>query len=92
MSKNEIITKIETIRELEDLIEEAKAEADALRDLIKQQMLAEGTEELEAGQYMVRYQSITRNNFDSSAFKKALPEVYKSFIRQSTTKRFTISA
>ena len=48
MSKNDIITKIETIRELEDLIEEAKAEADALRDLIKQQMLAEGTEELEA--------------------------------------------
>ena len=34
MSKNDIITKIETIRELEDLIEEAKAEADALRDLM----------------------------------------------------------
>ena len=27
MSKNEMITKIETIRELEELIEEAKAEA-----------------------------------------------------------------
>ena len=91
MSKNEIITKIETIRELEDLIEEAKAEADALRDLIKQQMLAEGTEELEAGQYMVRYQNIVSNRFDSSAFKKALPEVYKSFIRQSTSKRFSIA-
>ena len=91
MSKNEIITKIETIRELEGLIEEAKAEADALRDLIKQQMLAEGTEELEAGQYMVRYQNIVSNRFDSSAFKKALPEVYKSFIRQSTSKRFSIA-
>ena len=91
MSKNEIITKIETIRELEDLIEEAKAEADALRDLIKQQMLAEGTEELEAGQYMVRYQNIVSNRFDSSAFKKLMPDVYKSFIRQSTSKRFSIA-
>ena len=91
MSKNDIITKIETIRELEELIEEAKAEADALRDLIKQQMLAEGTEEMEAGQYMVRYQNIVSNRFDSSAFKKALPEVYKSFIRQSTSKRFSIA-
>jgi len=91
MSKNEIITKIETIRELEDLIEEAKAEADALRDLIKQQMLAEGTEEMEAGQYMVRYQNIVSNRFDSSAFKKALPDVYKSFIRPSTSKRFSIA-
>ena len=91
MSKNEIITKIETIRELEDLIEEAKAEADALRDLIKQQMLAEGTEEMEAGQYMVRYQNIVSNRFDSSAFKKLMPDVYKSFIRQSTSKRFSIA-
>ena len=91
MSKNDIITKIETIRELEDLITEAQAEADALRDAIKQHMLAEGTEELEAGQYMVRYQNIVSNRFDSSAFKKALPEVYKSFIRQSTSKRFSIA-
>ena len=91
MSKNDIITKIETIRELEDLINEAQAEADALRDAIKQHMLAEGTEEMEAGQYMVRYQTIVSNRFDSSAFKKLMPDVYKSFIRQSTSKRFSIA-
>ena len=91
MSKNDIVTKIETIRELEELIAEASAEADALRDAIKQHMLAEGTEELEAGQYMVRYQNIVSNRFDSSAFKKLMPDVYKSFIRQSTSKRFSIT-
>ena len=91
MSKNDIITKIETIRELEELINEAQQEADALRDAIKQHMLAEGTEELEAGQYMVRYQNIVSNRFDSSAFKKLMPDVYKSFIRQSTSKRFSIA-
>ena len=68
-----------------------EAEADALRDAIKQHMLAEGTEELEAGQYMVRYQNIVSNRFDSSAFKKLMPDVYKSFIRQSTSKRFSIA-
>ena len=51
MSKNDIITKIETIRELEELIEEASAEADALRDAIKQHMLSTDTEEMECGQY-----------------------------------------
>ena len=91
MSKTEIITKIETIRELEELIEEARNEADALRDTIKQMMLNDEIEEMEVGQYMVRYQSIVSNRFDSSAFKKALPEVYKSFIRQSTSKRFSIA-
>ena len=91
MSKNEIITKIEAIRELEELIEDAKAEADSLRDEIKQMMLASDTEEMECGQYMVRYQTIVRNNFDSSAFKKAHIELYKEFIRQTTSKRFSIA-
>ena len=36
MSKNDIIGKIEKIRELEELIQEAQAEADAYRDAIKQ--------------------------------------------------------
>ena len=91
MSKNEIITKIEAIRELEELIEDAKAEADSLRDEIKRMMLNSNTEEMECGQYMVRYQTIVRNNFDSSAFKKAHIELYKEFIRQTTSKRFTIA-
>ena len=91
MSKNEIITKIETIRELEELIEEARAEAEALRDTIKQQMLNDGIEEMEVGQYMVRYQSIVTNRFDNRAFKKLIPDVYKSFMRQSTSKRFSIA-
>ena len=91
MSKNDIITKIETIRELEELIAEASAEADALRNEIKQQMLDTDTEEMECGQYMVRYQTIVRNNFDSSAFKQAHIELYKEFIRQTTSKRFSIA-
>ena len=91
MSKNEIITKIEAIRELEELIAEAQQEADALRNEIKQQMLDTDTEEMECGQYMVRYQTIVRNNFDSSAFKKAHIELYKEFIRQTTSKRFSIA-
>ena len=92
MSKNEIITKIEAIRELEELIEDAKAEADSLRDEIKQMMLNSNTEEMECGQYMVRYQTIVRNNFDSSAFKKAHIELYKEFTKQTASRRFSISA
>ena len=91
MSKNDIITKIEAIRELEELIAEAQQEADALRNEIKQQMLDTDTEEMECGQYMVRYQTIVRNNFDSSAFKRAHIELYKEFIRQTTSKRFSIA-
>ena len=92
MSKNELISKIETLNEWEAIMEEAKAEAEAIRDEIKQAMLERGTEELEAGQYIVRYQNIVTNRFDNSAFKRTMPDVYKSFMRQSFSKRFTISA
>ena len=91
MSKNEIITKIEKLQELEAFIEEIKEEADSIRDELKQMMLSNEAEEMECGQYMVRYQTIVRNNFDSSAFKKAHIELYKEFIRQTTSKRFSIS-
>ena len=39
MSTIEITSKIEALKELEALIEEAKAEAEALRDEIKTEML-----------------------------------------------------
>ena len=89
MATNELLNKIEALNEWEALMEEARAEAEAIRDSLKQEMLNRNTEELEVGQYMIRYQSIVTNRFDNSAFKKLMPDVYKSFIRQSTSKRFS---
>lgn len=92
MATNELLNKIEALNEWEQLMEEAKEMADSIRDELKQHMLDENAEELEVGQYIIRYQTIITNHFNSSAFKKALPDVYKSFIRQGTSKRFTITA
>ena len=39
MSRNELVAKIEALNEWEAVIEEAKAEAEALRDTIKAEML-----------------------------------------------------
>ena len=47
MSTIEITTKIAALKELEDLIEEAKAEAETLRDEIKTEMLNRNTEEMD---------------------------------------------
>ena len=91
MSANEITTKIESLRELEELIEEAKAEAENLRDEIKAEMLNRNTEEIEAGQYIVRWTSVLSQRFDSTAFKKVMPDVYKSFIKQTASRRFSIN-
>ena len=92
MSTIEITSKIEALRSLEELIEEAKAEAESLRDDIKSEMLSRDTEELTAGQYIVRWTSVLSNRFDATAFKKVMPDVYKAYTKQVSSKRFTISA
>ena len=73
-------------------LERIKAEADTIRDSLKNEMLERDTEELAAGQYIVRWTSIISNRFDSTSFKKAYGDLYKSFTKQSTSRRFTISA
>ena len=91
MSTIEITSKIEALKELESLIEEAKAEAEALRDEIKSEMLNRNTEEMEAGQYIVRWTSVLSQRFDTTAFKKVMPDMYKSFTKQVSSKRFSIA-
>ena len=68
-----------------------KAEAETLRDEIKTEMLNRNTEEMEAGQYIVRWTSVLSQRFDSTAFKKVMPDVYKSFIKQTASRRFSIN-
>ena len=91
MSTIEITSRIEALKDLESLIEEAKAEAEALRDEIKSEMLNRNTEELEAGQYIVRWTSVLSQRFDTTAFKKIMPDVYKAYTKQVTSRRFSIA-
>ena len=91
MSTKEIISKIEALTEWEAIIEEAKAEAEALRDEIKAEMLSRNTEEMEAGQYIVRWTSVLTQRFDTTAFKKVMPEVYKEYTKQVSSRRFSIA-
>lgn len=91
MSNIEITGKIEALKDLESLIEEAKAEAEALRDEIKSEMLNRNTEEMEAGQYIVRWTSVLTQRFDTTAFKKVMPEVYKEYTKQVSSRRFSIA-
>ena len=92
MSTHELTAQIESLRALDEQIEEAKAEAETLRDTIKQEMLSRDVDTLEAGQYIVRWTSVLTNRFDSTAFKKVMPEVYKAYTKQISSKRFSISA
>ena len=87
-----MIKKIEALNEWEAIIADAQAEAEAIRDAIKAEMMEQDTEELTAGQYIVRWTSVLTNRFDTTAFKKVYGDLYKAFTKQSASRRFTISA
>ena len=91
MSQNEMISKIEQLKEWEAILEEAQAEVEALKDSIKNEMLDKETEELIAGAYIVRWTSVLSNRFDSTAFKREHADLYQAFTKQVTSKRFSIA-
>ena len=86
----EYLSGMGSLREISQ--KEAKAEADALRDSIKAEMMERDTEELTAGQYIVRWTSVISNRFDTTAFKKVMPDVYKAYTKAVSSRRFSISA
>ena len=91
MTKKEIIAQIELMNEWERVIEEAKAEVEAIKDSIKAEMADRDLDELEAGSYIVRYKTVATSRFDSTAFKKTYEDLYNAFLKQTTSRRFSIS-
>lgn len=89
MSTNEITTKIKELRELQALIEEAEQEAENIRDSIKQEMGSK--EELKAGEYKVTWKSIETTRLDTTALKKALPDVAERFTKKTVSRRFCVA-
>ena len=91
MSKIELLAKIELLNKYEAMMEEMKSQADAIRNEIKAEMDAHDLEEMIAGQYIIRYTSVLSNRFDSTAFKRVMPEIYKAYTKQVFSRRFPIS-
>ena len=92
MAENTMISKIEELKQLEALIEEAKAEAEAIRDDIKADMDSKGVEEMSVGQYVVRFTSVLSSRFDTKLFKERFgADVYKAMCKEVSSRRFSIA-
>ena len=82
-------TKIKEIRELKRMQEELAAELDALVDEVKRYM--EGVDAISGTDWKVTYKAVTSARFDSTAFKKAMPDLAEAFTKTTTSKRFCIT-
>ena len=89
MTNKEFETKARELRELQALIEEAQAEAEAIKDAIKAAM--GDSESVIAGEYKITYKTVTTARIDTTALKKAMPDIAAAFTKESTTRRFQVA-
>ena len=89
MSINEIKAKAAELKELKAMQEELAAEISAIEDEIKAAMGDQ--EQIIAGGYKITWKAVTSSRFDSSAFKKAMPELAAQYTKTTTIRRFTVA-
>lgn len=89
MSTHELEMKCRELRQLQALIDEAQAEAEAIKDAIKAAM---GTQEaIQAGEYKITWKPVTTTRIDAAALRKALPDVAAAFSKETTVRRFSVA-
>ena len=85
MSINKLEAKARELRQLQALIDEAQAEAEALKDAIGDQ------DSIQAGEYRITWKAVTSSRIDTNALRKALPDVAERFTKETTTRRFCVA-
>ncbi len=92
MTQITLTHRIEELNELEGMIENLKADAEAIRDQIKEEMTNRGLEQMIVGDYVIKYLSVLTSRFDTKRFKEEIGEsVYREYCKEVASKRFTIT-
>lgn len=89
MLQNELTVKLKELKNLQALIDEAQAEAEALRDEIKAYMGER--EEMRVDCYKVTWKRVKTSRLDSRRLKTELPEVADRFTVETETRRFCVA-
>ena len=92
MSTMDILAKVKALKELEALISEAQADAEAIKDELKAVMVERDTEEMDVDVFKIRCKTVKSSRFDTTAFKSTHKELYEQYVKQTESRRFTVSA
>ena len=91
MGQNELLAKLNEIKELQVMQEELEAQLDALKDEVKAEMVKQGVEKMLVGTYKVSYTKYIQHRFDSTAFKAENKALYEQYSKAVQAQRFTIA-
>lgn len=89
MSTLEVTALCREYKELQRMQEELTAELEAIREKLRSAM--QGADVMSTGEYKITDRLVTSSRLDSSALKKALPEVAAQFTKTTQARRFIIT-
>ena len=90
LTKN-LDSQIHELRELRRMADELAAEIDTIQDAIKAEMTAAGVDVLTGSDWKAVWKPITTSRIDTTALKKALPDLAAQFTKTSTVRRFSVA-
>lgn len=91
MSIFELDSKVMELRELQTMIAELEAEAEAIKDTIKNKMVDEGAEELTGNGWKATWHTVVSSRLDSKKLKADHPELFAQYSKTTAATRFTLA-
>lgn len=91
MVNKNLDSQIHELRELRRMADELAAAIDTIQDAIKAEMTAAGVDVLTGSDWKAVWKPITSSRIDTSALKKALPDLAAQFTKVSTVRRFSVA-
>ena len=90
MSNQELYTIAHDLKELKLMAEQLNQEIAQLENAIKQHMEVQAIDTIVTSDVKITWKSITSTRLDTTALKKALPQVAAQFTRETTSRRFCV--
>lgn len=91
MGEKAIMNRLKKLESLEAEKVELEKQIDNLKEELKRDMDQKNLEELKVGSFVIRWKKVLSNRFDSKAFQKDHGKLYKQYLKQSESRRFTIA-
>ena len=90
MSNQELYTIAHDLKELKLMAEQLNQEIAQLENAIKQHMEDQAIDTIVTSDVKITWKSITSTRLDTTALKKALPQVAAQFTRETISRRFCV--
>lgn len=88
MNINDIMKELAQYKRLQD---ETAAIIERLTDQLKEYMTANQLDTLTGDEHKATYKIVTSSRIDTTALKKAMPEVVTAYTKTTETRRFTFA-